>query len=160
MFRLGSTGGCPNIGTHKSEWCWGCYENKKGKSNWKGHKGYRAPRAIKPLHWSQIVKRPANQTETEKATGAPDDAGFMKLYPTIWEYMTHDKYDDGGARERSTLKIRVTEGQWLMALNDEENRQSVYTQGNTMADTLKALEKGLRDGTAVFRPWGNQKKKK
>jgi len=151
---------CSNPTRKTRFWCWGCYENIRGKANHRGHLKYRSPPASKPYYWSQEMKKPISTGEALGKSDIPDDTTFAKDFPALWEYLTHDTYDDGSSRERSTIKLRVESGRWLLAVNNEDARQSAYTTGTTLKETLKACNKALQDETAEFRSWGGTKKKK
>jgi len=106
------------------------------------------------------MKRPEAKVAGGKLGSVPaiDDA-WVKKYPTIIQYMTDDQYDDGGARETSALSITIRDGDFLLALNDKDLKQSIYTQAHTLTDGLKLMEEALRDGKAQWRPWKAGKRK-
>jgi hypothetical protein len=106
------------------------------------------------------MKRPDTAGQGKVAEGVTIlDDGFAKRYPSLTEYMTADKYEDGGARERSNLSISIREGSVLLALNDKELKQSIYTSDDTLQGALKLLEGALTGGQAQWRPWKTGKRK-
>lgn len=106
------------------------------------------------------MKRP---DKPDAASGSPgslagEDA-ILRKCPTILMYMCDTKYDDGAEREPSALSICIRDGEVLLALNDKDAKQSIYTQAGTLSDALKLMEAALRDGKATWRPWKSGKKK-
>lgn len=106
------------------------------------------------------MKRPEGKVAgaTSKAGHCNDDQ-FVEQYPNIVMYMTDDQFDDGAARERSALSVSVRDGDILIALNDKELKQSLYTQAETLRDALRLMEGALQDGVGQWRPWKAGKKK-
>lgn len=106
------------------------------------------------------MKRPDVDKPKTGGDGSPmHDEWFSKKYPTIVMYLTDGKYDDGAARELSALSVSVADGDVLIALNDKDLKQSVYTQSSTLQDALKLMEGALKDGTCQWRPWRAGKRK-
>lgn len=106
------------------------------------------------------MKRPETKTAGGKLGGSPAvDEGWLKKYPTITMYLCDDTYEDGGAREVSALSISIREGDFLLALNDKDLKQSVYTQARSLPDALRLMEGALKDGAAQWRPWKTGKRK-
>lgn len=100
------------------------------------------------------MKRPEGKVAGGKAGGGVcSDEGFLKKYPTIVTHLSDDKYDDGGARELSTLAVSIREGQIAIALNDKDLKQSMYTMAETLTEALKLLEGALAAGNGEWRPW-------
>lgn len=106
------------------------------------------------------MKRPETRVQG-KGGGAPPnvDEAWVKKYPTILSFLCDETYDDGGPRELAALSISIREGDFLLALNDKDLKQSVYTQAHSLTDGLKLMEEALRDGKAQWRPWKAGKKK-
>ena len=109
---------------------------------------------------SYIMKRPdAKVAGGHMAAGQASDEVFSRKYPNITLYLTDDKYEDGGVRELSALSVSVREGNMLVALNDKDLKQSMYTQADTLTEALKLMEGALAGGQAEWRPWKSGKKK-
>lgn len=105
------------------------------------------------------MKRPET-APTGPAQGELFTDALFKRSPLVWEYLTHDTYDDGATRERSSLSIRVEGSAILLALNDQDMRQGAYTQAGSVQQALSLLEEALSKGQVTWRPWGGNKKKK
>jgi len=106
------------------------------------------------------MKRPTKAQSDAAADCGSTDEGFAKRHPQLVQYMTDAKYDDGTPRELSSFTVTMTSGGVQVALNDKEERQSMYSTAGTLAEALKLLEKALADGVDAWRPWKNAKGKK
>lgn len=106
------------------------------------------------------MKRREKTPEGQVAVAAAQDAAWAKKFPTMYDYMVKLHFDDGSSRQVSKVSIFVENGVWKAALNDPEERCSVYVAGETVEGALKALEAALASGNAEWRGWnGNTKKK-
>lgn len=106
------------------------------------------------------MKKPPLET-TSAGTSVPlSDEGFMKKHPVLYEYLTDVKWDDGTAREPSTLSLFVEDGRFKAALNDKAMRRSLYVSGDRFQDAILALEKALTGQTPDWRVWKAGKGKK
>lgn len=106
------------------------------------------------------MKKPDVTPRAAAAAGAFADPKWQERYPLVWEHLAHTEWEDGGARETSTVVIRIEDGRFNMALNDREQKASAYVTADTIADGMAALEKGLKAGTTDWRPWKGGKKRK
>jgi len=105
------------------------------------------------------MKRPSpTQAAAAEATGCCDEV-WGKKYPSIVEHMTCAKWDDGGAREPSSLAITFQGGRAQLALNDKELKQSLYTTAGSVVEALGLLEKALASGVGEWRQWKSGKKR-
>lgn len=89
----------------------------------------------------------------------PDDKDLAR-YPVILEWMTETSFEDGTPREVSTLAVSIKDGRVQLALNDKEERRSVYTSARTLSEALRALDKALGEGTCEWRLWDNPRRAK
>jgi len=105
------------------------------------------------------VKRPSVGSDGVVGSNAAcTDERFAKLYPTLLEYLTDAKWDDGKDREVSTLTISLMEGCINLALNDRALSRSLYTTAETLMEALKLLEGSLASGKSSWRSWKAKKK--
>lgn len=105
----------------------------------------------------------ARSRERSAAAGSAGVAAACKTleaFPMVWEYLTAATFEDGAARETSTLAVFVEEGMVKVALNDRAERRSVYLTGSDLRAALKALEAVLGEGNPDWRVWGKGAKKK
>ena len=92
------------------------------------------------------MKRPDTKPLIGGSQGELFTDPTFKDCPTIWEFLTHDAYEDGGARERSALSVRVASEGVLLALNDQDLKASAYTQAESLRAALKLMEMALVKG--------------
>ena len=105
-----------------------------------------------------MMRREASVTP-EGNVPFPDDR-IRKDCPLLASHLADEYWDDGKPRDPSTLTIKVQDGRINLALNDREEKASLYVMGDTIAEATKALEKQLGLSNADWRAWTGQKKKK
>lgn len=105
------------------------------------------------------MKKPTSDSPKGKGQAAADTK-FAEKFPTILEYLTDAKWEDGTDREVSSVTVFVEDGYFKLALNDKDLRRSLYVTGETLEKALLALEKGLNGQTADWRAWNARTKKK
>lgn len=106
------------------------------------------------------ISRPrASEGPTGPAGAEVKDPTLMG-FPTVWEYLTLARYDDGSSRKLSALSVFVEDGSLKIALNDKDAQRSLYVAGMTLRDALEALEAKLSAGEGDWRAWGRATKKK
>lgn len=140
--RTGSVGAraaCP--GPHS--WCWFCYANVKGRSNFKGHRGYRRP-SMQLKEAFQMGKLSRSSTEVNGESGyAAVDPVFLQGLPTLYEYLAGSQWEDGKSRETSTLLIFCEDGLWKCCLNDRATQRTAWHSAASFQALLSELEAGL-----------------
>lgn len=77
----------------------------------------------------------------------------------VSEYLVTTQWEDGTPREPSALSLSVADGLCLVALNDKDLKQSIYTSAETFQEALKLMEAALGSGKASWRPWKAGKRK-
>lgn len=162
--KRGPAGGtCPNKGKASGNpaWCPVCYANMRGRSRVKGHRGYRE-KPTPYIPWeSYVMKKPDVQTKPARLSGTVGtEDGILKKYPRIVEYLTTDAWEDGSAREPSALSVMMRDEDVLLALNDKDLKQSLYTQAESLTEALKLMEGALATSKGAWRPWNAGKRKK
>lgn len=103
------------------------------------------------------MKRPEVVSASENGTFP--DASFAKAHPTLSEYMSEDRWDDGKPRERSTVQLKLQDGAILATLQDHDLQRGLYVVGASVAEALKSLEKHAASPTADWRMWKRGKSK-
>lgn len=111
-------------------------------------------------YWKCNMKRPDCHTPASSAKSSSAIAAFGKQFPTLFEYLTHEKWDDGKPRDTSTVSLFIEGGVFKLALNDKDLSRSLYVSASSYADVWVALETALNDSLADWRPWGRHTKKK
>lgn len=80
-----------------------------------------------------------------------DDAETKGLFPTLWDYMTQDRWDDGSPRETASLLIFTQDGMLKAMLRDRENGQCLWTAGVSVATVMFQLDAALNDPNADWK---------
>lgn len=104
------------------------------------------------------MKRPEAAAAAE--SGVFPDPAFAKIHPTLAEYLGDDRWEDGSARERSSLQLKVQDGVILAVLQDHELSRGLYVVGESVTAALRALEKHAGGPGADWRSWKIRKAKK
>jgi len=140
-------------------WCGLCYAGARGKSFHRGHRGYR-----ERAKWSQNGRTYEVQKPkvTVGGTGGPSlvpEHGPVGEHKGLCDYLTNPKYDDGTARELSTVTL-FYDGGAKAALNDRDNKRSLYVTGCDWGECLQALGEAITNGDGEWRSWNVGRKKK
>lgn len=88
------------------------------------------------------------------------DVKWQANHPLLYEHLTSEKWEDGAARETSTLTIYLDSGLWKVCLNNRAEKLTAWLTAETWGKMLDGLEKGLADGTLDWRipPWLRKKR--
>lgn len=106
-----------------------------------------------------LMKKPVRDAQSSGKQLPISDQRFRESYPTIVEYLTTLKYDDGSSRVPSALSLFIDDGVLKAALNDKDCKRSLYASGDTLEDVLDALEAALSSAEPAWRTWQAAKKK-
>lgn len=82
------------------------------------------------------------------------EGGSLESFPVLWQFLTDDRWEDGGVRQLPTLLVFVGENGLTVALNDRDQGQTVFKSGSGLEGLLAALEDGLGKGSLEWRPSG------
>lgn len=105
------------------------------------------------------MRRPVVPDSASRAGGDVSDEKFAKKFPLVLEHLTHAEWEDGGARETSTLTIFVEEGLVKIGLNDRDAQRTLYRSADTLEGAIAAVEKALAGPGADWRPWKGRRRK-
>ena len=72
--------------------------------------------------------------------GTPGDPRFKEDYPTLWEMLTCVRWEDGAARETSTLMVFVEGSMWKVQLRDRALQRALWRSGDSLDDCLIEIE--------------------
>lgn len=145
--------------SHDSRQCVLCWENRKGRTNYRGHWGYRAPRRpYRHPPWEIAkMKRP---NSAEGATSEVLQLGEVSSwFPKIVEHLTESVWDDGSPRELSTLMIFADGARWKLCLNDRDQGRVAFMTGGDPEEALTRLEDGLKTDSLDWRSVGKKNNK-
>lgn len=140
-----------------SGWCPYCYEGVRGRRTHRGHFGWRAPRIIRYQPWElDPVKRP-DPLPVGATAPEPEDKKFLRDYPTLFAYLTDERWEDGKARERSTVTLVIEGGLFRACINDRALSRSLWRSGPSLAECLTAIEKALAGPGGDWRAFKGRK---
>lgn len=124
-------------------WCGECYSNCRGRTNIKGHRAYRPV----PLPFGAMstmpISKPSGSSAAAGSVAPPVPSEWWSAFPTVWEWLTVTRFDDGSPRQSSTITICYDQGTLKACLNDRAGRRSLWGSGTQLGDILASLEAHL-----------------
>lgn len=132
-------------------WCGKCYENRRGRSNHRGHVGYRSPSPPPPWYVIMAMKR-SQSTPAGSSTPSLVEDEFSKAYPNLHAWLSEVTWDDGSKRKPSTMLICVESGWMKCWFNDKDADRSAWFTAGSLSDLLVAVELGLENEDVPWRP--------
>lgn len=82
---------------------------------------------------------------------AAEDADFMGLYPTLWQFLTAVKWSDGEARQVSSVSYWLQHGKWTACLVEKNWGMVLFATADRWDDLREALDARLADPKADWR---------
>jgi hypothetical protein len=101
----------------------------------------------------------ANDKPDPDESELPHDVTVFDGYEALNSLCLYDKWK-GTPRERSSVTIRYSSGEWGASLNDVDNQRSVSYGGKTIAAALEGLDAVLCSGKVNWYYWGSRNGKK
>lgn len=108
------------------------------------------------------VKKPVESSANGGGQGSVTEGMLPKKFPNLLAMLQDSKYDDGSARETSTLLVLAEGGMVKLCLNDRDLGRTAWTTATTLEDALASLESRLAKDQCEWRksePWQGRKKK-
>jgi len=84
---------------------------------------------------------------------------LVRRAPTLYQWLSDDRWDDGSQRATSTLLLFVEDGCLKGCLNDREGGRSVFVTADSVESLLDELEAGLSQDSLAWRAKPGQSKK-
>lgn len=107
------------------------------------------------------MQRPKPATEGGPlGGGVPGKGDIFPHLPRLWELLTDDAWDDGTARERSTVLILCDGPVAKVWLNDRATGRTAWASGETVEQALRNLEEQLATGAVPWRTMDGKRQKK
>lgn len=109
------------------------------------------------------MKRPSQPVQGEpqdRNIRIDPDSLLVRRAPMLYAMMTDDKWDDGDARETSTLTLFVDAGMLKAVLNDRALSRTAFASSATLEGLLDALEEGLEADSLDWRVKPETKRRK
>lgn len=137
-------------GSEPWEWCGECYSNLQGRSNRRGHLGYRAPR--RKVETCMPLKKPiVNSSAGGGMPPASWRASSLASWPSLMEFLSSTSLEGGGKRRTGTLLISTGQGIWTGKLKDFDSDVYAFVTSETLDGLLDALERVCSTGEADWR---------
>jgi hypothetical protein len=96
--------------------------------------------------------RRANGAEKSGGSGGSLVGGdAAALFPTLWEWLSSEQYDDASARQTATMLVFVEDGSVKLCLNDRDSHRKAWVTGKTPEAAFASLEQALASDTADWR---------
>jgi len=131
--------------------CYLCLVTMHGKESFKGHRGYRVPRSVSNGGRAMALTKPAGTAAGDRSSGPLAGGDAATLFPTVWEWLSGDKWDDGSPRETSTCLFFVESGMCKACFNDRAGQRKCWATGVSPEACFLALESMLVSGQADWR---------
>lgn len=135
----------------RDEFCGSCYANRTGRSNYKGHFGYRKARKL--VSCMSLLRR---TTETgTAASSVKQDPGSDKYWqkrPDLFAFLSASAWPDGSSRLTGTLMLFVDGAVWKAWLHDKDQALGCFVSASSLNDCLDAAERAVGDPGADWRP--------
>lgn len=162
-FRQAQVPGCEvlSLMSRCEGWCGECYANKKKRGNYKGHRGYVAPRPL-PVFYGSLVMyaKRVNGSAGSSGGGSFADAASESRWPALVDYLLREKWEDGKERIPSNLLLFIQDGRWKGCVTDKANGRVAFFTAATLQELLETVEAGLSGEAADWRkqkPYGAKK---
>lgn len=139
------------VHTKYGRWCGMCYSNLKGRSNYEGHAGYRAPKQKVFCIMGFVDDRRGSRGPGGGGDKPMSLADFGADYPRLFEMFTVTEYEDGTSRDTSSISVFYDEGRLKLCLNDKQEGFSAFVTANSVEEGLLALEVGLEEDRLLVR---------
>src|SRR5579859_910159 len=127
-------------------WCPQCYSNRRGRSNYRGHWGYRPPRPLRRANVGQFLKQTERALPEVAGPSRMTDEKFRAHYPALSEWLEEDLWPDGTPRETMTVLFFCDRGRFKAMVRDRDGKRVAFTTADEFDELLEALEAGLIDG--------------
>lgn len=107
------------------------------------------------------IRKPDVVKDAERVFGRDRSSDDWLLYPTLMEYLSEDRYEDGTPRRTSTLAVFVQDGQVKCSLNDRDLDRVAFVSAETVEGCMAVLEAKLKESSIEWRDSkGNSQRKK
>jgi hypothetical protein len=99
----------------------------------------------------QYLRRVQGVAAERSAVESAAWKSWRSQYPALAEYLETETWDDGKARQTSTLLLFCEAGSVKGCLNDRETDRALWVTAGTIQGVIEALEKALAAGTGEWR---------
>jgi len=117
-----------------------------------GH-GVTLRHSLNILYARILAMRKPQHVETSNGSNLDptQQCGIMSTLPALWEHMTVGLWEDGTARQTTTIGIAVSDGRFLVTARDRATTRVCFSSGRTLQDALEAMDSQLADPECPWR---------
>lgn len=83
--------------------------------------------------------------------GQANDEFFQSEYPALHSHLTESVWDDKKPRVTSSIMLQTEGSRWKAWFHDRDAKMSAWVTGDSWAEVLAAVEKGLTTGALDWR---------
>jgi len=116
---------------------------------------------LSPGERENIMSKFRQNVDQRKVAGtskqAASDETMAASFPALLEYLTDREGQGGAVRQTATITLFAEDGMFKACLNDRQEGLSTWASGESVQDTIEALEGLLASGEAVWRRAGGGK---
>lgn len=156
-YGTGMAHACPQA--RETGWCPLCYEGRRGRAFHAGHVGVTRSQNRKVRKWKMLKRVVAEAGENGGSSRSLESCQFLKGLPTVAEFLSLSRWEDGASRETGTVTLFFEEGLLKACLNDRDSGSSAFISARTFTSLFQAMEKGLLAGSLEWRQRGAGKAK-
>jgi len=98
-----------------------------------------------------FLKRAAAGEGQKDAKRTTDDLKWAAAHPALSEYLTLDKYPDGGQRQTSTLLVFYEAPEWKGCLRDRDTARTLWCSSGSLPELFEAIDEMLQSDDAPWR---------
>lgn len=132
-------------------WCGECYTNRRGRTNLKGHFGFRRQPGPRGGCFMKYLRRPSSNGHSGPVDPAKSCGLWLELYPALCEFLTEVVWEDGTVRRTGTFTMFAEDGAWKMCLSDRDSSCVAFVSAGTPTEVLETAERGLSGGALDWR---------
>jgi len=121
-----------------------CICNVKGRSNYKGHRNYRAVPSLPVMGVEMAIKRRDASVQEQGGPKKVPLTAWQKSYPTLWEFLSLTTFEDGSDRKLPTITLFLGPDGLQACLNDRDQGMAAFVTSVTLDGLWTALEEGLK----------------
>lgn len=129
-----------------------CIAGDVGSDHWK--RLFR-PRAQDIIcirgRYDMPIKKPQPTQATGGVPGGARTGDDWVLYPTLMEFLSEDRYDDGSPRRTATVTLFADAGTVKGSLNDRDLDRVAFVSAESLAALLVILEAKLSESSLDWR---------
>jgi len=132
--------------------CPECYANVRGRTNRKGHIGYKAGWDSRTTGGIPMKEEQGGNGHVTTARVAPEPVAFWSKFPALYHQLTDSAFDSGKPRVTSTLLVFGEGDFWKGSLHDRQYLRTAFRTGDGWEDLIRSFNEALEAGRMDWRP--------